>query len=481
MRKLNLLFLGIFFVLSMVGCKPAEDNDDDGSNTSSKTSEIFGNFTDNYSGTHTITAATWVNGISSYLISKINKTDRYLIAKNDAGNPFNGGLYSRFDWTVDSNGNRYYCQIAYNATSAADAEAVNTADKTSPSTGGCGGFAWSKLISFNEVLGEFADNYSGSHSISSTRWVQGESGFSITKISTDSDYMLAKNDTDNAYNGGKYSRLDWATDSSGNLYYCQIAYDKNSESEAEAITTADKSSPSTGGCGGFAWSRLIAFNDVIGEFADNYSGAHSVSATRWIQGNSGFTVSKINADSDYLVAKNDASNDYNGGKYSRLDWTKDGNGDLYYCQIAYDKASESEAEAVTTADSTSPSTGGCGGFAWSKLISFSEVIGEFADNYSGSHSISATRWIQGESGFTITKINSKDNYLITLNDAVNAYNGGKYSRMDWTTESNGDLYYCQIAYDAASASDAEAIDTADDSSPSTGGCGGFAWSKLTSF
>ena len=67
----------------------------------------------------------------------------YLIAENDAGNSYNPGLFSKFEWTMD-NGDLYYCQSAYNAATAADA--MNAAADATDIAAGCGGFGWTGLI-----------------------------------------------------------------------------------------------------------------------------------------------------------------------------------------------------------------------------------------------------------------------------------------------------------------------------------------------
>ena len=67
-----------------------------------------------------------------------------------------------------------------------------------------------------------------------------------------------------------------------------------------------------------------------------------------------------------MIAQNGAANAYYPSKFSRIDFTQDDNDDLYYCQIAYDKDTAAEAEAVDNADAEDL-TGGCDGFSWSKL------------------------------------------------------------------------------------------------------------------
>ncbi|MCP4749338.1 MAG: hypothetical protein GY866_00455, partial [Proteobacteria bacterium] len=139
-----------------------------------------------------------------------------------------------------------------------------------------------------------------------------------------------------------------------------------------------------------------------------------------------------------------------------------------------------DAEAVAAADPTDPTTGGCSGFSWSKLTPFTDLNRDYVDNWNGTHSISSTHWVNGQSAYTITKLDSTGKFMIGLNAADHPYNPGKYSRFDWTTYS-GELYFCQSAYAEATAADAEAVAAADPTDPTTGGCSGFSWSKLTPF
>jgi len=68
-----------------------------------------------------------------------------------------------------------------------------------------------------------------------------------------------------------------------------------------------------------------------------------------------------------------ADDQYNPGKYGKLVWTEIENDSFYYCLIAYGKETLEEAKDDTaTADSSNPDTGGCGGFAWSKVTKFVE-------------------------------------------------------------------------------------------------------------
>ena len=116
-----------------------------------------------------------------------------------------------------------------------------------------------------------------------------------------------------------------------------------------------------------------------------------------------------------------------------------------------------------------------------------EIEGVYLDNYWGTgfgsrHTISAVLWRQDAEDasvnkFDILKFDNGRDFLVAQNDAGNAYFPGLFSRFDWTV-SAGDLYYCQVAYNAADAATAEANMSADRSDPANSGCSGFSWTRL---
>ncbi len=118
--------------------------------------------------------------------------------------------------------------------------------------------------------------------------------------------------------------------------------------------------------------------EIVGSYQDPYGGTHLITDDLWDQGGMGgkYHIADYDNQKDYLVAQNDEQNTYNPGKWSRFDWVWH-NGTLYYCQTAYDKSSQEEAEAVTPADPADPEQGGCGGFPWTKLtkITFAGAVG----------------------------------------------------------------------------------------------------------
>jgi hypothetical protein len=105
--------------------------------------------------------------------------------------------------------------------------------------------------------------------------------------------------------------------------------------------------------------------EIVGTYADDFGGTHDITADTWTMNGVGvFHILSVDNDADWLVAQNDAANEFNPDLYSRMDWMESG-GDLWFCQTAYDAATQADAEATAAAGSD-PDTG-CGGFSWTRL------------------------------------------------------------------------------------------------------------------
>ena len=79
----------------------------------------------------------------------------------------------------------------------------------------------------------------------------------VTQFDNDANYIVGQNDSVNSYAPDKWSRYDWTVDAEGTLWYCNTAYDAETEEDALAAS-ADASDPATSGCGTFPWSSLAA-------------------------------------------------------------------------------------------------------------------------------------------------------------------------------------------------------------------------------
>ena len=110
-----------------------------------------------------------------------------------------------------------------------------------------------------DPIGKFTDNFGATHYISKITWFQpsvyGDSIFHIKQYNIDNDFIIAQNDAVKSFNPEKWSRFDYAQKGK-KLYYCQIAFDKNTEAEALAVTDADKTDLEKG-CNDNPWTELI--------------------------------------------------------------------------------------------------------------------------------------------------------------------------------------------------------------------------------
>jgi len=111
---------------------------------------------------------------------------------------------------------------------------------------------------------------------------------------------------------------------------------------------------------------------IVGTYADDWGTAHVITDDTWTQTYPGaapyvFHVTQYANDEGWLVAQNDGANEFSGGLWSRFDWVWSG-AELYYCQSAYDAASEEAAAAAAAADASDPAGAGCGPGPWTRLV-----------------------------------------------------------------------------------------------------------------
>lgn len=226
---------------------------------------------------------------------------------------------------------------------------------------------------------------------------------------------------------------------------------------------------------------------VFGDFTDPFGGGHWVDDTVWLQifnpTISQFDIEQLDVEGRFLVAQNNEANAFSPNLWSRFDWAEV-DGTLYYCQTTFDAESQEAAAAVARADDADPANSGCGMFGWTAMMPGAmPFAGQFDDDFGTEHFISSTLWGQAGEGFDstffITQIDVDGQFAVGQNSPDNGFNPELWSRFDWA-EINGEWYYCQSAFDAASAEDAAMVPRPDDSDPTTGGCGGmFPWSRLT--
>ena len=114
---------------------------------------IVGEWRDEYETAHEITNESWSmtmgGDISRFGIVAYDNDDGLIIARNDDGNTYSPGLWSRFHWTSIDDG-LWYCQIRFDAPSQAEAEGSAGAVEAEPAVTGCNGFPWTRLLPAGE-------------------------------------------------------------------------------------------------------------------------------------------------------------------------------------------------------------------------------------------------------------------------------------------------------------------------------------------
>lgn len=109
---------------------------------------LLGDFVDDYGIGHRIDADTWLQRPQSrYRVVAWHPEANYLIARNDAGNRSDAGLWTRIDWMPLPGMPPYewaFCISAWDAKTQADAERSAIANRAAPKTG-CNGYPFSRM------------------------------------------------------------------------------------------------------------------------------------------------------------------------------------------------------------------------------------------------------------------------------------------------------------------------------------------------
>ena len=108
------------------------------------------------------------------------------------------------------------------------------------------------------IRGSFVDDYQVSHVITDTTWILGSRDRYHIVLSNDSaKYLIARNDSGNTSDPGKWTRIDWMVLPMPpyEWAFCLIEYKAESRALAEANTGADREHPRSG-CNGFPFSRM---------------------------------------------------------------------------------------------------------------------------------------------------------------------------------------------------------------------------------
>lgn len=309
-------------------------------------------------------------------ITAYDNDNDWIVGQNSSDDPWNPDLWSRFDYSVTEDG-VLWCQTAFGAESEEAAAATEAADSSDPATG-CGGFPWTLLTEGQgpiAISGEYDDGFGGFVRVETEgvgfTWFSGLD-VAITSYDNAAEWAVGQNSADDAWNPNLWSKFDWALGDEG-VYWCQTAYAAATEDDALAVASADRSDFLTG-CGGFGWSLLVPGegpHPLSGSWDDNYGGTHVIDEYTWTQTYAEsdpylFNITQYNNGLGFIVAQNDPANEFAADLWSRFDWVT-GDDAIWYCQSIYDGATEDDALAGVSPDSSDPATTGCGGGPWTQL------------------------------------------------------------------------------------------------------------------
>ncbi len=114
---------------------------------------LSGNFTDDYDIQYSINDSLCIQYPNSkYHIISCDTIAKYILAKNDANNPGDTGLYTRIDYMYLQNMKPYkwgFCLTVYNAATLAEAKNKAAADRNNPMKG-CNGYPFSRMKKENK-------------------------------------------------------------------------------------------------------------------------------------------------------------------------------------------------------------------------------------------------------------------------------------------------------------------------------------------
>lgn len=109
---------------------------------------------------------------------------------------------------------------------------------------------------------------------------------------------------------------------------------------------------------------------LLGVFEDDYGSRHAITAGSWAHdAYATYQVVRWDAAGQFLIARNDAGNAADGGRWTRIDWMRLEGMPPYawaFCLSTWNAATEQEAVAAAVADRATPRTG-CGGHPFTRM------------------------------------------------------------------------------------------------------------------
>ena len=330
-------------VLKMLGGHAHHDHHGHGTHGDEHDIAIQGYWVDEWGTNQTIDSDSWNSGT----ITQFDNSAMWAVAENGEDS-FNPGLWSKYDWTWDSE-ELYYCQSTFAAESEADALSANSAN-SSDLDAGCGGFPWSQMSNADSDYDGHDDHDDEMCHNTETH----ENYESTEEECVAAGHMWAGDDEHDDHHGEEmchntethenYESTEEDCDSVGHVW---MGHDEHVLPEIHAELVA----------------HTLSFFEAIsieGEWIDEWNSSQVIDSDSW----NGNTITHYDNDGMWAVAENGADS-WNPGFWSKYDWTEN-SGEVYYCQSTFAAETEADALSADSANATDLDTG-CGGFPWSQM------------------------------------------------------------------------------------------------------------------
>lgn len=120
-------------------------------------------------------------------------------------------------------------------------------------------------------------------------------------------------------------------------------------------------------------------------------------------------------------------------------------------------------------------------YAWTRGW---EMTGQWSSEFNTTITINETAWREDGSfpnRFSILGFNDYENTVYYFTDADSSFNQGKYGKIVYTTPINGQAYYCQVVFDAATLEEAQGSTAVanTDNPKASGSCGIGTFTTIT--
>ncbi len=212
------------------------------------------------------------------------------------------------------------------------------------------------------IEGDWEDVFGDFHSITQQTWTNPTGTFHVVEFDNDVGWVITRNDDQNSFNAGKYSKFEWLEDSQGQSFFCQSVFESVTE-EGTMDTSANRDDLEIG-CRGMGWKRYRAAMPIRGAYIDGFSIPHTINAFRWNWGAYVYHVVEFPYEDHLVVVRNDQNNPDGANQWSQLAWVEESR-NIWVCKVGTSETIESVRDLSSERDNL---LSGCNGQEWTQLV-----------------------------------------------------------------------------------------------------------------